>query len=142
MKKAIAFAILLIISVTSFSQQTKPSPALTKQDYLEKSKNQKKAARILLYGGSTCIAISFLIPNGDVIGGNFFYTEYENSDVKSAFFLSGFLSTLISIPVFIASHRNKKKGMKLSFKNEKVPLLQNSHFTNRPVPSLSLKICL
>ncbi len=142
MKKAIAFAILLIISVTSFCQQTKPSPALTKQDYLEKSKNQKKAARIMLYGGSACMAIGYLIPRGEETGGSFWSTSYKNDNIKYAFLLPGFLSTLISIPIFIASHRNKKKGMKLSFKNEKVPLLQNSHFTNRPVPSLSLKIGL
>ena len=47
MKKIIVFAMLMIISAASFSQQTKPSPALTKQDYLQKSKNQKTIFYIL-----------------------------------------------------------------------------------------------
>ena len=146
MKKAIAFAILLIISVTSFCQQTKPSPALTKQDYLEKSKNQKKAARIVLYGGASCIAISFLIPKGEVIDPyniiNFF--PHKNSGVKTAFFLSGFLSTLISLPIFSASSRNKWKARASNafLKMETAPIYQGYGMTHISYPALSVKINL
>ena len=47
-----------------------------------------------------------------------------------------------SIPLFIASGRNKKKGMSLSFKNEITPQIQKNSFVNRSVPSLTLKISL
>jgi len=42
---------LFLMSASSFCQQTDVSQSLTRQDYLNKSKNQKKAAWILLGGG-------------------------------------------------------------------------------------------
>jgi hypothetical protein len=49
---------------------------------------------------------------------------------------------LASIPLSLAAHRNKKKGMRLSFKNESTPKLQQGSFVNQAVPSLNLKIHL
>ena len=47
-----------------------------------------------------------------------------------------------SIPFFIASAKNKRRAMSVSFKNETIPQLQKSSFANRSVPSLTLKISL
>lgn len=55
MKQIIIFTMLLILSATSFSQQSNPSPTLTKQDYLQKSKHQNTAAWLLLIGGTIMI---------------------------------------------------------------------------------------
>lgn len=52
MVKGLCLVIMLAISAASFSQQTtNPSPVLTKQDYLQKSKTQKTVGWILLGGG-------------------------------------------------------------------------------------------
>jgi len=68
MKKIILFAMLLTLSASSFGQQTKPSPDLTKQDYLLKSKKQKKAAKIMLGGGAVLSLTGFIIPKGEQTG--------------------------------------------------------------------------
>jgi hypothetical protein len=146
MKKTIICAMLLIIATATFSQQTKSSPTLTKQDYLQKSKNRKKVARIMLGGGATLILTGIIIPKGEVINGGIgvpqYQTEYKNDGIKGAFYLCGTLSMLGSIPFFISSHHNKKMAAALSFKNEIVPQIQKNSFVYTPVPSLILKISL
>lgn len=139
MKKMIFFVTLLIMSASSFSQQTNSHPSLTKQDYLQKSKNQKTTAWVLLGGGAVLILV------GDLIGNS---KESSFSDAGTGVVIAGagVLSMLGSIPLFIASGKNKRKAMSMSFKNEMGPsrLLsgQKSSFVNRLVPSLSLKISL
>lgn len=127
MRKIFVFTILLIIATTTFSQQTKLSPILTKQEYLKKSKHQKIVAWSLLLGGFALDATAF---------------AFYESDIGANFARAGILANLASIPFFIMAHRNKKKGMSLSFKNETAPQLQKSSFINQPVPSLALKISL
>ncbi len=155
MKKIIVVALLLIISVASFSQQSKSSAALTKQDYLQKSKKQKKAAWIMLGGGATLLLTGTIIPKGEptVYNSttnvfNLFSVDgppetiYKNDRIKRIIGFTGVLSMLCSIHYFIASDKNNKRAMSLSFKNETAPQLQKSSFVYHPVPSLSLKISL
>ena len=142
MKKSAIFIILLLLSVTSFSQQTNPALQLTKQDYLQKSKNQKKAALLMLGGGGAFILTGIIIPKGELTHMGYLGNDYKNDGVKGAFYLCGALAMLGSIPLFIASSKNKKKGMSLSFKNNALPQLYNGSLTKRPIPSLNLKISL
>lgn len=128
MKKIIIFSLLLTMSVASFSQQTNPSSTLTKQDYLQKSKDQKTAAFIFLGVGVTAFAIA---APGNV-----------SFDLLGVLAIGGVVATLSSITLFIASSKNKRKGMHLSFKNEKTPQIQKSSFVYKAVPSLTLKINL
>ena len=120
MKKYIIFLMLLILSATSFSQ-----------DYLRKSKNQKTAAWILLGGGSALVVTGILLANNATI---------DNLGTGAGVAIAGGVVMLGSIPLFLASGRNKKKGMRLSFKNETAPQLLKGSFVYRPVPSVSLKI--
>ena len=153
MKKIFFFSILLIMSVSSFCQQTKTSAALTKQDYLQKSKIQKKAAWILLGGGATLLLTGIIIPKGEPTVTNtttyvlFFsvtepVTEYKNDGIKRIIGVTGVLSMLGSIHFFIASGKNNRRAMSVSFKNETAPQIQKSSFVYRSVPSLTLKINL
>ena len=128
MKKIIFFTMLLILSATSFSQQTNPSKPVTRADYLLKSKNQKIGAWILLGSGAVIFAI--------VAPGNVSF------DALGPLVVVGTLATLGSIPLFIASGRNKRKGMRLSFKNETTPQIQKSSIVYRSVPSITIKISL
>lgn len=54
----------------------------------------------------------------------------------------GLCAAVGSIPLFIASGKNKRRAMSVSFKNEPAPQLQKNSFVYRSVPSLSLKISL
>lgn len=134
MNKIILIAMLLVLSATSFSQPATETPT-GKTDYLQKSKNQKTTAWVLLGGGAGFILVGTLIGNSK---------EASFDDVGTGVVLGGIgaLSMLGSIPLFIASGRNKRKAMSMSFKNEMIPQLQNGSFVNRSVPSLSLKISL
>src|SRR4030095_9061607 len=51
MRKIIVFSLFVVSFLSCFSQQTNPSNALTKEEYLQKSKHQKTAAWVLLGGG-------------------------------------------------------------------------------------------
>ena len=128
MKKIIPLLLLLAFSKTSFSQQTDPKQALTKQDYLQKSKSQKTTAFILLGIGATAVAIA---APGNV-----------SFDVLPVLVIGGGLATLGSIPLFIASGKNKRKAKQISFKMQQTPQLQISRSVNRAFPSLNFKLSL
>ena len=134
MKKFITISFLMILSSALFGQETNPSPTLTKQDYLKKSKHQRTAALLLLPVGVLSTGLGMIrFKNED--------GSYGNSR-NTLFLVTGLVVIGVSIALFIASSRNKKKGMSLSFKNETAPQLEKSRFTTRTVPSLTLKINL
>ena len=132
--KIISFLLVFFaIALAAFSQQINLSPTLTKQDYLQKNKEQKTIAWILfgsglaMVGGGLAINLSGGILNGK--GSKGLWLAY-----------AGGATTLTSIPLFIAASKNKKKGMSLSFKNETAPQFRNSHFIYKPVPSLTFRV--
>jgi len=146
MKKIIVFAMLMIISAASFSQQTKPSPALTNQDYLQKSKNQKTIFYILAGTGGVMTTVGLIMGLNELSKGygpgSGSASDNNNDALAATLSFSGLALMLGSSFMYKASVRNKKKANSISLKNETVPLLQNSSFVNRPVPSLTLKISL
>jgi len=135
MKKIILFALLLILSATSFSQQTDPSTPLTRADYLQKSKNKKTAAWVLLGGGTVLIGTGFLI-------GARTESSFDDAATGGIIAVIGVISAIGSIPFFISAGKNKRKGLSMAFKNETAPQLLKSGLVRRSVPSLSLKIGL
>lgn len=142
MKKIIPFFLLLVLSASSFSQQTNPAPALTKQDYLQKSKKQKTAAWIMLGGGASLMIIGIASVSAEDAGNYIFGGDQSGFNTGMVIFYAGVISAGGSIPLFLASGRNKRKGMSLSFKSETAPQIQKNSFVYRPVPSLSIKIGL
>ena len=130
MKKITICAMLLILATTSFSQQTQSSKPLTREEYLTKSKNQKIFGFILLGAGVTSLAIA-------AYGGPSF-------DVLPVLAIGGTLSTLGSIPLFIASRRNKRKTMNTSasLKIEKTQTMQQTGISFHSLPAISVKINL
>lgn len=114
---------LLALSVRSISQT-----ALTKEDYLKKSKNQKTAAWIMLGAGAGCLAIA---APGEV-----------SFDVLPALVIGGGGLIVGSIPLFIASRKNQKKAMSMSFRFQQIQLPQGSGFAEKKIPSLNLKLHL
>ena len=130
MKKIILFTILLIVTITSFSQQTDPSQPLTKQDYLRKSKSQKTAGFVFLGIGAGCIAIA---APGNV-----------SFDVLPILVIGGGAAVVSSILLFSAARRNKKKAMKMSasIDAKKIPDFLASGTFSEYYPDISLKIHL
>ena len=144
MKKIIICLLLITWSVASFSQQTTTSkPPLTKADYLKKSKSQKTGAWLLVGGGAAMMAIALTIP---IKESNDPFTYINNGYTGGGVILSliGTLSALGSIPLFIASARNKRKAMNATsfFKMETAPVVGQTGFVSLSYPALAIKINL
>lgn len=140
MKKSFIMLFVLAIHFTGFSQQTNPAPVLTKQDYLKKSKNQKTTAWILLGSGTALVIGGGLANAHEIYDPNSFERSY--SDKGTPFVITGLAAMAGSIPFFIASSKNKKNAMSMSFRNEPAIQIFKNSFVYRSVPSLSLKLCL
>ena len=136
MKKIIIFTMLMITANATFGQQTIPNPTLSKQDYLQKSKHQKRAAWILVSGGSLCAMLG-------TVQFNFAGSDGEvNNSTGTVFLVTGLAAIGASIPFFIASSKNKKKAENVSFRIEKAPHIQQGSFVFRSYPALSFRINL
>jgi len=140
MKKIVIIILILIVSAPVFGQQTDSSSILTRQDYMAKSKNQKKAAIILLVDGAVISGIGLGITLNNLNG--LFNPNQPNKNGTFADVLtySGLVIAAVSIPLFFASSKNEKKAISMSFKNQLVPQFQGTDFIHRAVPSLHLKI--
>ena len=68
--------------------------------------------------------------------------EPHSSSLIDVLGYGGLVIVATSIPLFIASSKNKKKAMSMSFKNESAPRLVKSNLVYLSVPSLNLKISL
>ena len=135
MKKNIIYFVLFALPVISFCQKTSDTVPSIKTDYLVKSKNQKTAAWVLLGGGTALIGLGFLI-------GDSKNSTFDDAATGAVLGGIGFLSTIGSIPLFIASGKNKRKAMKASafIKMETVPLLQKQSFLQNSYPAFSVNI--
>ncbi len=130
-KKFFINAIMLLFATPCFSQN------IDKTGYLQKSKNQKTAAWILLGGG---VGISVLgLTQINVAGSN---SGTVNNTTGTAILATGVVASLTSIPFFVASQKNKKKALSLSFKTEKMQQLIHAGYVNKYVPSLNFTIGL
>ena len=142
--KHIFFLLLLSSTIAHLAaQQNEPIKANINTDYLKKSKKQKTVAWILLGGGSALLVTSFALPDGEFLG----YTadlkeEYENDDLRAGIFLAGVVSNIASIPFFISSKKNQKKGIDLSagLKMETMYVRQARSYTSTEHPALSVKL--
>ena len=93
-------------------------------------------------GGATLVLTGIIIPKGDVVHENILGEDYENDGIKSTFGVTGFLCMAGSIPFFIASKKNYKRAISVSFKSERTPQLVKSSFVYRTIPAFNLKISL
>jgi hypothetical protein len=145
MKKITTILLLLVMSLTIFSQQTEPAPSLTKQDYLKKAKRQQTAAWILGGSGLVLTGVGLVVAAGDA--GEEFFGIFDSNvndggDSGAVFAVVGLAVMGASVPLFIAAARNKKRAASLTFKNQFVPQFSNGSFVKKPIPSLSLKISI
>ena len=139
MKKAILFTILLVVSAASFSQQTNPSQPLAHENYLKKSKNQQTVALVLLGSGFVVTVVGFVVASNHIWED--FFTGRESARGTGAA-ITALALMAGSVPVYIASRKNRRKAFSLSFTNEKRPYLYKNSLTNKFIPSLTLGVNL
>jgi hypothetical protein len=135
MKKIIFFTLLFAFATSVFAQQNLSKPTLTSQDYLLKSKKQKTAAWVLLGGGMAFIGTGFLIGAREE-------STFDDAATGGIFIGVGLASSLASIPLFIASSRNKRKAGAISTQIEilRYPLALQNRFTTGSYPAVTLKM--
>ena len=144
---------LLITATVTFSQQITSSPALTKQDYLQKSKKQKTAAWILLGGGFVLSTTSILLTApkatedyAGIFTGIFYDDPAPQNDytVETILLIGGTAVMLSSIPLFIASGKNKRKARTISASliMDDASIVQGYSMVHISYPALALKINL
>jgi len=140
--------VLLILScLTDSKGQAEKQSLMTKANYLQKSKNQNTAAWVLAGGGVVMVTTGAIIGLNDVaesLGSIFTGETEEPSDAGPILFYTGAAAMLGSIPLFIASSRNKRKANSISafFKIENRAWVQKTSFTKAPYPALGIKINL
>jgi hypothetical protein len=125
--------------------------SIKKTDYLQKSKNQRTAAWVLLGGG---IAMTV---TGTVIYGNAYDKAAEDdpfgtlvsfgtnvNPTGAIIATAGLLAAASSIPFFIASGKNKRRARAVStgFKMEHTPAIQRASIVNRSYPAVAMEISL
>jgi hypothetical protein len=135
MKQFITCTLILIFTTAGFCQQNKLSIDPAMHDYMKKSKHQRTAAWILLGGGTIAwfAGVSkYMDQRDDIDGGG-----------EIAMLIGG-IAVASSVPLFIISRHNKKKGLAASAKLK----IENAAYTrlgkiNYPsFPALSFKIGL
>ena len=133
MRKLFTCTFLLLMTTSSFCQQTGPGQPLPQNNYLQKSKKQKTAAWVLLGGGLVLAAgAAALDANSD----------WSKSETPYLVAIGiGGASMLGSIPLFIASGRNKKRAMNASayFQIRQNPVAASTGLTLHSTPTLSLQ---
>ena len=142
MKKIILLPLLLVIVFTTLGQQIKPSRELIKQDYQLKSKHQKTAAWVLLGGGAVLLGASLIAGLNEVANSD--YLLDANTTGSAVLFFTGIIAAGASIPLFIASARNRRKAVSasLDFHMERPRVMQCTFVAHTSFPALSVKINL
>lgn len=128
MKKISICIMMLILSATTFCQNAQSSKPKTRKEYLALSRSQKVGGFILLGAGVTTIA---LISRGN--------TSFDELPILAVL---GAAATVGSLPLFIASGRNRRRAMNAStsLKFEEAQFIRRSQICFRAFPAVSVKI--
>lgn len=144
--KKIFHLILMILSIILFGNQR-----LLAQNYnddlkaslLQKSRNQKTGAWILLGGGAALLlggaALAVIESPEDT---EELLTTGSTTSSGSILMVAGILSMAGSIPLFIASGNNHQKALRLSVGTQQIKLPFKGAWTCQYQPAVSLKFSL
>jgi hypothetical protein len=136
--------ILSFLPIITFGQVTNINSPAIQTDYLQKARGQKTAAWILLGGGAVITSVGFAVASSGVIV-EIVTGHSKNYNTGMVLVAGGLICMAGSIPLFIASSKNKRKGRLAAssyFKMEKIPVIQNRALVALSYPAVSLKINL
>jgi hypothetical protein len=141
MSLKIFITILLLFQIShSFSQRHVNSNEFSKFRMVEKTYNSKKIARTLLIGGASATLLSLLWFSGSEND-----NEIMNDNIggQGVLFILGTASMVASVPFFIASHHNKRKGISANFEMLKNNLINDAGQSYYKIqPALNIRMSL
>lgn len=110
MKSILTFLLILLLYIEAASQyQNNPAVTSPANDYLEKSRKQKTTAWILLVGGGVVSSIGMVIGMSEMFT-DLFDAATDRGSAGPVLLVAGVASMAGSIPLFIASGKNRKKA--------------------------------
>jgi hypothetical protein len=137
MKSIPIAALAILLSSSVVGQESEPAHIPDRQDYLEKSRNQKKAGWIML-GAGTLMAVV-----GGVIFNNTYDSDsYASTDIGGGLLLGGIVVDLASIPFFISSAKNARKAAEISFHYQNLLNIRGHSIVSKAYPAIMLKLPL
>jgi hypothetical protein len=142
MKKIILSIVSLAFFLNVFAQDTTPQ-AYSRDYYLQKSKNQRTAAWVLLGVGTTLIVVGAVTGASGVANSNYpFMTDEEisSSNTSGVIVAVGAVMDVASIPFFISAGKNNRRAYEVDLSNENVFLLKNNFVASRPIPAITFRI--
>jgi hypothetical protein len=149
MKNPIFTVVLLVFSLSLFSQKITPNTYSRHDDYMQRSRKKQTAGIIFLSSGAaltaggTALIIDGVNRNKRSGSG---YDELSTGEVEAV--IGGLVAFIGlgamcgSIPFFVGAHRSRVKAMSLSLKTENAPQLYKSSFSRQPYPALAFRIPL
>jgi mannose/fructose/N-acetylgalactosamine-specific phosphotransferase system component IIC len=111
---------------------------ITREEYSMKSKQQQTAGWVCLGVGSLLVGTGAMVSSG--AGDDL--SSLGQSAAGGALSAVGLASVIVSIPLFIASHKNKRRAAALGLVNEKVSAFNVRGFSTRMYPAISFKLKL
>ncbi|WP_373496465.1 hypothetical protein [Aquiflexum sp.] len=109
------FLAVILGGITTYTSAQSSSIAITPKELLEISNSQYKAGLFLVGGGTTLLVTSWIIPE------NFDYSDgSSNRRLKSFLSVTGFLSIVTSVPLFLSSGSNARMAAQLYLRNQEV----------------------
>lgn len=143
MKKLFVVIIIVELSLNTFCQESPESQ--NSQSLLQKSKNQKTAALLMLGGGVVVGTIGTIISFNNAVEelGAGFNNRNDAPIVTGEILVgAGALMMIASIPLFISPSHNKKKALSLSVLDEKGNVIMNQKTLVRSFTVVKLKVDL
>ena len=120
---------MLFFILNSFAQT--PTTTYSKEYYLEKSKNQKKTAKRILFAGLGVAAMGGLIQASHT-------TDFDFTGTYIA--IGGGVLSLASIPCFVNASKYNKMALSVSINNQNFPNTPENNFILKNQPALCLRI--
>ena len=131
------FLAVILLGISYYSPAQSNSVLTTPQELSELSDSQFKAGMILVGGGTTLVVTSLVIPIK--------YDDFDGSSnqrIRSFLTVTGLLSIMTSVPLFLSSGSNARMAAQLSLQNQAVhqPIFLPGQ--PRDIPALTLRIKL
>lgn len=139
MKKIILSITILFFVIKSFSQTN--VSILSKQAYLEKSRNQKTTAWVLLGGGAALTAVGAIVM-GSSSNSDDFTSSFNRLGTGAIIAGLGGTAMIASIPFFINSGKNARRAASISFNDQNILVPFKKSFALKSQPVITLKIML
>ena len=142
MKKITLLITLLSFAASVFAQEALPHG---QEYYLQKSKNQKTAAWVLLGVGTTMIVVGMVGGMSTFGSSDYPFISEEDAsamDTYGIIMFVGIAGDLASIPFFISAGKNKKRAAAVTISNQPLYLPHNGSIAVKYVPGITFKISL